>query len=89
MTSTIEMHIKVLKKVFELLSRYNFKTNPSKCQLLMTETKYVGFHISQDGIVPDAERTARIDLLNVPQDVTQLQSFLGSVQFYRQHKYSN
>ena len=89
MTSTIEKHMEVLKKVFELLSKYNFKTNPSKCQFLMTETKYVGFHISQDGIVPDAERTARIDLLNVPQDVTQLQSFLGSVQFYRQHKYSN
>ena len=42
-------------------------------------------HISQDGIVPDAERTAGIDLLTAPQDVTQLQSFLGSVQFYRQH----
>ena len=84
-TYSDEEHWEVLKEVFSRLKKFNFKTNPKKCSFFYDNTKYVGFAINQDGVVPDPERTAGIDLMDIPLDVKQVQTFLGTLSFYRQH----
>jgi hypothetical protein len=54
-----------------------------KCEFNVTQTKYLGFIISTDGITTDPEKTAAIRDWVYPRTVKGIQSFLGFCNFYR------
>jgi hypothetical protein len=45
-----EDHIKVLRKLFERLRKYELKLNPAKCSFGVKSGKLLGFVVSDRGI---------------------------------------
>lgn len=75
-------HLITLERVFERLHSHGLKLKQNKCLFLVDEVKYLGFIISKDGIKVDTEKVEAISKIPRPQDVTELKSFLGLVNFY-------
>jgi RNase H-like domain found in reverse transcriptase/Reverse transcriptase (RNA-dependent DNA polymerase)/Integrase zinc binding domain/Integrase core domain len=71
-----------MKQVFERLTQYNVKVNLEKCQWMVKEVKYLGHRITQEGIKPNTDKIKAIVDAPVPDNVTQLKSFVGMVMFY-------
>ena len=51
--------------------------------MAQTETEYLGYHISRDGIQPQEKKIQGILNLQQPKTLKQLKSLLGMVQYYR------
>lgn len=71
-----------MKLVFERLKHYNVKVNHEKCLFMVREVKYLGHILSREGIKPNAEKLKAVLKAPVPENVTQLRSFIGMVTFY-------
>ena len=57
--------------------------NAHKLSFCVVETEYLGYILSRDGIKPQPKKLQAILALAPPQNVKQLRSFLGMVQYYR------
>jgi RNase H-like domain found in reverse transcriptase/Reverse transcriptase (RNA-dependent DNA polymerase)/Integrase zinc binding domain/Integrase core domain len=71
-----------LLTVIERLKKFNVRINKKKCQLFKSKVLYLGHQISKERIEPNAEKVEAILKAPIPKDVTQLQSFLGLVNYY-------
>jgi hypothetical protein len=54
-----------------------------KCEFGVTETTFLGFVVSKDGIRVDPEKVAAVARWKAPQTIREIQSFLGFCNFYR------
>lgn len=81
--STLEEHEQRLLKVLDRLEEYGLKISLDKCQLCMSQVKYVGHIVSSKGVAPDPEKIAAVAKWKIPTDVKALRSFLGFCGFYR------
>lgn len=70
-------HDDILKKVIERARKYNVKFNKNKIQYKLDHVKYVGLIVSQEGIKVDPDNVKAILELKEPNNVKQLQKFLG------------
>lgn len=68
--------------VLETLNRYKVQINLSKCKLLSPSVEYLGHTLSADGIRPNNEKIQAIVNAPAPTNVSQLQSFLGLLNYY-------
>ena len=59
------------------------RLKPSQCEFHQTETEYLGFIISQEGIKVDRVKTKAIRTWASPTRKKEIQSFLGFSNFYR------
>ncbi len=59
------------------------KVNAAKCSFCATETEYLGYVSTREGIKPQPKKVEAILVLTLPQNVKQLHRFLGMVQYYR------
>ena len=80
---TFEEHVQRLSMVFERLIDAGLKLSPEKCKLFQNRIKYLGHIVSADGISTDPEKIRCVQEWPVPQNIGQLQSFLGFVGYYR------
>ena len=80
---TFEEHVQRLSMVFERLIDAGLKLSPEKCKLFQDRIKYLGHIVSADGISTDPEKIRCVQEWPVPQNIGQLQSFLGFVGYYR------
>ena len=80
---TFEEHVQRLSMVFERLIDAGLKLSPEKCKLFQNRIKYLGHIVSAEGISTDPEKIRCVQEWPVPQNVAQLQSFLGFVGYYR------
>ena len=80
---TFEEHIERLEKVFERLVEAGLKLSPAKCNLFQKELKYLGHIVSPEGIATDPKKVECVREWPVPQNLKQLQSFLGFIGYYR------
>lgn len=80
--ATEEEHREVLHNVLARIRDYGFKLNLEKCQFAQTRILFCSHIIDADGIRPDPEMIQSISNIPRPIDVTQLRSFLGSVNYY-------
>jgi hypothetical protein len=55
----------------------------SKCKFWLTEVSFLGHIISQGGIAVDPSKIKDVLSWNVPQNVSDIQSFLGLAGYYR------
>ena len=53
-----------------------------KCAVLLPQVKYLGHQISQKGLHPTKEKVRAIVEAPAPQNITQLKSFLGMLNYY-------
>lgn len=74
-----EIHV---KKVLERLRHAGLQASIKKCEFHVTQTKYLGFILTTEGIEVDPEKTAVVRNWAVPTTVRGVQSFLGFCNFY-------
>ena len=74
-------HDRKIEKLFARLNKLNITLNPEKIQYKKRELKYMGHIISDNGIKIDNEKIKAIREMVVPNNVKQLRSFLGMVNY--------
>ena len=72
-----------LHAVFSRLRQANLKLKVSKCKLLQKEVVFLGHLVSENGITCDPAKIKEIESWPVPEDKTDIKSFLGLVGYYR------
>ena len=77
-----EHHLHILEAVLARLKQHNVRLNKSKCQFMRSSVQYLGHIVSSKGIQPISSKVEAITKAPVPQNLTELQSFLGIVQYY-------
>ena len=75
-----EIHV---KKVMDRLREAGLQASIKKCEFHVTETKFLGFVLSTDGIKVDPQKIDVILAWKTPNNVQGVQSFLGFCNFYR------
>ena len=83
-TPTLEDHIDRLDEVFECMKRAGLKCKPSKCEILGDSIKYLGRMVDRHGVRPDPEAVEAVLTWKAPRTDTQLLSFLGFANYYRE-----
>ena len=78
---TLEDHIDWLDEVFGCMKRAGLKCKPSKCEILRDSIKYLGRMVDRHGVRPDPEAVLTWKALRTD---TQLMSFLGFANYYRE-----
>ena len=80
---TFEEHLSHLTSVLERLRDINLKAKLSKCNFLQEQVLYLGHIISPEGIATDPSKTQRVTDWHTPQNVQEVQQFLGLASYYR------
>ena len=76
-------HILRLQAVFPKLATAGLKLKPSKCEFFKNKITYLGHVVSSNGIQTDPKRTAAFENWPKPVTVTDVCSFLGFTNYYR------
>lgn len=82
-TETFGQHLEALTLLLERCASANLRLKMSKCQLAMTEIKYLGFIVCSGGIRPDENKVAAIMELAAPNNIRTLRAFLGMTGYYQ------
>jgi putative transposase len=78
-----ETHLHHLDKLFTALAVNGLAINLEKCVFAVPTLEFLGHRISAADSAPATDHTAEIQNCSPPQDIKQLQRFLGMVNFYR------
>ena len=80
---TFEEHLQRLEGVFQRLHDAGLKLKPSKCSFFQQSIKFLGHQVSAEGVSPDPDKVAAVKAWPIPSNVSEVQSFLGFLGFYR------
>ena len=83
-TETVEDHMARLREVFECLREAGFKMRVAKCDFMKPQIKYLGRVVSAEGVKPDPKAVAKLRDWDIPRNKTEMQSFLGFANYYRE-----
>ena len=83
-TPTLADHIARLDEVFDCMKRARLKRKPSECEILRDSIKYLGRMVDRHGVRPDPEAVEAVLTCKAPRTDTQLMSFLGFANYYRE-----
>ncbi|XP_026742884.1 uncharacterized protein K02A2.6-like [Trichoplusia ni] len=75
-------HISNLRAVLEKLREAGLTVKLSKCSFLQHSVNYLGYVIDKKGLRPDSAKLDAISSAPRPENVTQLKSFLGMLNYY-------
>lgn len=76
-------HMQNLRKVFEILRKFNLKINPYKCNFFKTEVVFLGHKCSENGISPDNNKLKAMYDYPEPHDKDSVKRFVAFANFYR------
>ena len=82
-SETDEQHEILVEKVLRRLSEANLSLRPEKCAWFQQRVKYLGHLVTPEGIYPLYENIRKVLEFPVPQDVSQLRTFMGLASYYR------
>eukprot|EP00731_Ephydatia_muelleri_P020829 Em0013g556a len=80
--STEAEHLHTLDRVMSRLEEHGLHLKLSKCVFMAPSVEYLGHHISADGIRPAEGKKRAIEDAPRPQNVGQLRSFVGLLNYY-------
>ena len=83
-TPTLEDHIERFDEVFTCMKQAGLKCKPSKCEILRDSIKYIGPLVDKHGVRPDPEAVEAVLTWKAPKTDTQVMSFLGFTNYYRE-----
>ena len=75
-------HLKNLEKVLKVLSDLGLTLNKEKCKFSQHEVEYLGFILDKNGIRTNKDKVKAISEAPAPTNITELQSFLGGINYY-------
>ena len=81
----VDQHIADLGEVIKRIAEAGMTLRLDKCSFFKDSAKFLGFIISVDGVVPDPKRVESIYQYREPTSVTEVKSFLGVINYYRNH----
>lgn len=84
-STTLEQHLATLEKLFKRFTKHYIKLKVNKSKFLAKEVTYLGFIITTDGLRTDPKKTECISRYPQPQNVKQVQSFMGLCNYYRRY----
>ena len=84
-TPDVHSHMEILRQVFERLEKFGLRINLKKSIFFTESTTFLGFDFDAQGHRPTETAMPKITGLKPPRTRKQLQSFLGVVNFYREH----
>ena len=76
-------HVQHLGQVLSRLRQAGLKLKPSKCNLLRKKVEFLGHIVSAQGVEVDLEKVEKVVSWPVPQNLTDVRSFLGLCAYYR------
>ena len=82
-SATEEEHLNHIRLVLEAFAKHNLHLKLSKCSFASTNTKFLGFIVSRDGIAMDPAKIAAVVNWHPPTSTTEVRRFLGFCNFYR------
>jgi hypothetical protein len=74
-----------LRIVFERFRQFNITLNPKKCYFGLAEMEFVGHVLKIDGICFSTEKKTKVLNFALPAKQKQLKSFLGLVNYFKDH----
>ena len=77
-----EEHARNLEAVLKKLAEHHVRLKKNKCIFTRSSVEYLGFTVSADGISPTPKKTEAILSAPRPENLSQLRSFLGLVNYY-------
>ena len=80
---TWEKFVQCIKDSLQRYRDNGIKMKPEKCSWLDFSTPFLGHIINKDGKTPLPSQTDKVRNWTVPENVTQLRTFLGLVSYYR------
>jgi transposase InsO family protein len=80
---TFKEHMGHLRHVFERCREYGVCLKLEKCMFLTTNFRYLGYLVSEKGILPDPEKVAVLESSPAPTNLKSLRSFLGLASYFR------
>ena len=84
-TKTHEEHLIALENCFKRLREYNLKLSMDKSEFGSSETEYLGFRLTPDGIMPGSDKLKAVKDFPPPKTVRQIRQFVGLASFFRDH----
>jgi hypothetical protein len=82
-SNTFDEHLKRLRNVLTRLRQANLTIKPSKCFFAHFKVSFLGYVVSQEGLLPDESKLTAIQKFPTPKKVKDVQSFLGMCNYYR------
>lgn len=82
LSQNVKDHYKTLHKVLSILHEAGIKLNTKKCDFFTNTVSYLGHVFDRDGVHPNPEKVRAILDAPAPNDLKQLQAFLGLCNFY-------
>ena len=82
-SKTRKEHAKHIRLVLQKLQKAGLQLDIDKCEFYAQEVKYLGLIITPEGIKMDQEKIASVLDWPKPENLKDVQSFLGFVNFYR------
>eukprot|EP00056_Hartaetosiga_gracilis_P006160 m.93676 g.93676 ORF g.93676 m.93676 type:complete len:1457 (-) comp12394_c0_seq2:310-4680(-) len=82
---SLEDHLAEVRRVLQTLQDNGLHISKSKCEVGVREVAWIGYHLSSKGAKPIPDRIPPILQIPIPKRVTDLRSFLGSVQYYSKY----
>ena len=80
---TIQEHNENMESVLKRICNLRLKLEPTKCECLKPELKYLGYIITKDGVKPNQKKIDKIFNFRELKTIKDVQSFLGLTGYYR------
>jgi len=77
-------YLKLLNKILTILQQHGCTINPDKCEWAVQEMDWLGYWLTPTGLKPWGKKIDAILKMQIPQMQKKIQSFVGSVNLYRQ-----
>jgi len=81
-TRTEEKHVKAIRRVLQVLQEHKLFLCLEKCEFCKERIKYLGLVISENEVSMDLVKVAGVREWPTPENKTDVQAFLGFVNFY-------
>ncbi len=81
-SATHQEHITALDEVLQRLVQYNIKINLQKCFFGSKEVSYLGFWLTEQGILPGTDKLKAVKNTPLPSNVHEVRQFLGLCNFF-------
>jgi len=81
-TKTEEKHERAVRRVLEILTEHKLFLRPEKCEFHWKQIEYLGLVILENKVAMDPVKVARVREWPVPENWTDVQAFIGFVNFY-------